>query len=79
MILEWLNVSAGFDAPAHWMLTHRQVVFDAAELARRYPSGPGGYAAAFREATTHAVAAGFLLDHDVDEMVAVATAAYPAP
>ena len=54
-------------------------VFDAAELARRYPAGPGEYAAAFREATTHAVAAGFLLDHDVDEMVAVATAAYPAP
>ena len=25
VILEWLNVSAGFDAPAHWMLTHRQV------------------------------------------------------
>jgi hypothetical protein len=54
-------------------------VFDAAELARRYPAGPGEYAAAFREATTHAVAAGFLLDHDVDEMVAVATAAYLAP
>jgi len=26
VILEWLNVSSGFDAPAHWMLTHRQVV-----------------------------------------------------
>jgi hypothetical protein len=26
VMLEWLNVSAGFDAPAHWMLTHRQVV-----------------------------------------------------
>ncbi len=26
VILEWLNVSAGFDAPAHWMLTNRQVV-----------------------------------------------------
>src|SRR6266550_2408912 len=26
VILEWLNVSAGFDAPAHWMLTHRQVI-----------------------------------------------------
>ena len=25
VILEWLNVSAGFDAAAHWMLTHRQV------------------------------------------------------
>ena len=54
-------------------------VFDAAELVRRYPAGRGEYAAAFRAATTHAVTAGFLLDHDVDEMVAVATAAYPAP
>jgi hypothetical protein len=53
--------------------------FDATELARRYPAGRDEYAAAFREATTHAVAAGFLLDHDVDEMVAVATAAYLAP
>jgi hypothetical protein len=26
VVLEWLNVSAGFDAPAHWMLTHRQVM-----------------------------------------------------
>jgi hypothetical protein len=26
VVLEWLNVSAGFDAPAHWMLTHRHVV-----------------------------------------------------
>jgi hypothetical protein len=26
VVLEWLNVSAGFDTPAHWMLTHRQVV-----------------------------------------------------
>jgi hypothetical protein len=26
VILEWLNVSAGFDSPPHWMLTHRHVV-----------------------------------------------------
>jgi hypothetical protein len=26
VILEWLNVSAGFDAPPHWMLTHRHLV-----------------------------------------------------
>jgi hypothetical protein len=26
VVLEWLNVSAGFDAPAHWMLTHRHIV-----------------------------------------------------
>jgi len=53
-------------------------VFDAAELTRRYPAGPGEYAAAFREATMRAAAAGFVLEQDVDEMVAVATAAYPA-
>src|SRR5262252_2937940 len=52
--------------------------FDATELARRYPAGPGEYATAFREATTLAAAAGFVLEQDVDEMVAVATAAYPA-
>jgi hypothetical protein len=52
-------------------------VFDAAELARRYPAGRGEYAAAFREATARAAAAGFVLEQDVDEMVAVATAAYP--
>jgi hypothetical protein len=53
-------------------------VFGAAELARRYPAGPGEYAAAFREATVRAAAAGFVLEQDVDEMVAVAAAAYPA-
>jgi hypothetical protein len=53
-------------------------VFGAAELARRYPGGPGEYAAAFREATARAAAAGFVLEQDVDEMVAVAAAAYPA-
>jgi hypothetical protein len=53
-------------------------VFDAAELARRYPAGRGAYAAAFREATEQAAAAGFVLEQDVEEMVAVATAAYPA-
>jgi hypothetical protein len=53
-------------------------VFDAAELARRYPAGSGEYAAAFRQATTRAAAAGFVLEQDVEEIVAVAAAAYPA-
>jgi Alpha/beta hydrolase domain len=26
VVLEWLNVSAGFDGAAPWMLTHRQVL-----------------------------------------------------
>lgn len=52
-------------------------VFDDAELARRYPGGRAEYAAAFRAATERAVADGFLLAEDADEMVAVATAGYP--
>jgi hypothetical protein len=54
-------------------------VFDDAELARRYPAGRDEYAAAFREATTRAAAAGFVLEQDADEMVALAVAAYPGP
>jgi Alpha/beta hydrolase domain len=54
-------------------------VFDDAELARRYPAGRDEYAAAFREATTRAAAAGFVLEQDVDEMVTLAIAAYPGP
>jgi hypothetical protein len=52
--------------------------FGAAELARRYPGGRGDYATAFRAATMRSVADGFLLSQDADEIVAVATAAYPA-
>ena len=51
-------------------------VFDDAELARRYPGGPGDYAAAFRGATDRAVADGFVLAEDADEIVAVAAAGY---
>ena len=51
--------------------------FDGTELARRYPGGRGEYAAAFLAATSLAVAAGFLLPADVDEIVALAAAAYP--
>jgi Alpha/beta hydrolase domain len=54
-------------------------VFDDAELARRYPAGRDEYAAAFREATARAAAAGFVLEQDVDEMAALAVAVYPAP
>jgi hypothetical protein len=52
--------------------------FDQAELARRYPGGRDEYAAAFRAATTRAVEAGFLLEQDADEALAVAVASYPA-
>jgi Alpha/beta hydrolase domain len=53
-------------------------VFDDAELARRYPGGRDEYADAFRAATSRAVADGFLLAEDADEMVAVAVAGYPS-
>jgi Alpha/beta hydrolase domain len=52
-------------------------VFDAAELARRYPGGRDEYAGAFRAATDRAVAEGFLLAEDAEEAVAVAVASYP--
>jgi hypothetical protein len=52
-------------------------VFDDAELARRYPGGRAEYADLFRAATSRAVADGFLLAEDADEMVAVAVAGYP--
>jgi hypothetical protein len=52
-------------------------LFDQAELARRYPGGRDEYTAAFRAATSRAVAEGFLLEQDADEIVALATAAYP--
>jgi hypothetical protein len=53
-------------------------VFGEAELARRYPGGQAEYAAAFEEATSRAVADGFVLAEDAGEMVAVAVAGYPA-
>jgi hypothetical protein len=65
-------------APGVGVLLGTTRVFDAAELARRYPGGRDEYAAAFAAATERAVAAGFLLAEDADEMVALAVAAYPA-
>jgi Alpha/beta hydrolase domain len=61
------------------MLLGTTRVFDDAELARRYPGGPADYAPAFRAATERAVAGGFLLAEDADEIVAVAAAGYPHP
>jgi Alpha/beta hydrolase domain len=53
-------------------------VFDEAELTHRYPGGQAEYTAAFRAATSRAVADGFVLAEDADEMVAVASAGYLA-
>jgi len=65
-------------APGLAVLLGTTRVFDAAELARRYPGGRDEYAAAFGAATERAVAGGFLLPDDATEAVALATAAYPA-
>jgi hypothetical protein len=64
-------------APAFAAILGTTRVFDEAELKRRYPGGLSEYAAAFRTATSRAVAEGFVLAEDADEMVAVAAAGYP--
>jgi Alpha/beta hydrolase domain len=65
-------------APAFAAILGTTRVFDQAELKRRYPGGRSEYAAAFRTATSRAVAEGFVLAEDAEEMVTVATAGYPA-
>jgi Alpha/beta hydrolase domain len=64
-------------APPFAMILGMTRAFDEAELTRRYPGGQAEYAAAFRAATSRAVADGFVLAEDTDEMVAVAAAGYP--
>jgi Alpha/beta hydrolase domain len=64
-------------APPFAMILGTTRVFDEAELTRRYPGGQAEYAATFRAATARAVADGFVLAADADEMVAVAAAGYP--
>jgi Alpha/beta hydrolase domain len=64
-------------APVFAMILGTTRVFGEAELTRRYPGGRAEYAAAFRAATSQAVADGFVLAEDADEMVAVAAAGYP--
>ena len=64
-------------APGIAVLLGTTRVFDAAELARRYPGGRDEYAAAFGAATERAVAGGFLLAEDAGEIGALAAAAYP--
>jgi hypothetical protein len=63
--------------PAFGTILGTTRVFGEAELTRRYPGGQAEYAAAFGEATARAVAGGFVLAADADEMVAVAAAGYP--
>jgi alpha/beta hydrolase family protein len=65
-------------APPFALILGTTRVFDEAELTRRYPGGQAEYAAAFRAATSRAVADGFVLAEDADEMVAMAVAGYPA-
>jgi hypothetical protein len=50
----------------------RTVAFDAATLARLYPGGPGEHLRRFEASTDDAVAAGFLLEADAEEIRALA-------
>jgi Alpha/beta hydrolase domain len=52
--------------------------FDAATLARLYPGGAADYLERFTAALDSAIAAGFIVPADRDEIVALATAMYPA-
>ncbi|WP_164903964.1 alpha/beta hydrolase domain-containing protein [Nonomuraea polychroma] len=54
------------------------IPFTDATLARLYPGGADDYLAAFGTATDAAVAKGFLLEADTNEIKALATAAYQA-
>jgi hypothetical protein len=80
----WVDVPTGVlsglapdGAPRAAMLFGETRPFTPAELGRRYPGGRDEYAGAFGEATSRAVAGGFLLAEDADEIVTLATAAYP--
>lgn len=53
--------------------------FDAAKLAQLYPGGRADYARRFEAALDQAIAAGFLLQADRQEILDVAVAAYPSP
>ena len=48
------------------------------EIASRWPGGRAQYMEAFRDATAEAVARGFLLGDDVDEIAALGAHAWPA-
>ncbi|OHV50098.1 hypothetical protein KBI5_15295 [Frankia sp. KB5] len=50
---------------------------DSATLAARYPAGAADYRAAFTRATDDAIATGFLLAEDREEILALAAASYP--
>jgi hypothetical protein len=52
--------------------------FDAATLARLYPGGRADYVERFAASLDQTIAAGFLLEADRAEMLAVAEASYPA-
>ncbi|MEU6751392.1 alpha/beta hydrolase domain-containing protein, partial [Spirillospora sp. NPDC046719] len=65
-------------APGAALLFGSTRPFDGATLRRLYPRGAGDYLPAFRAAAERAVAAGFLLAADLDEIVAVAAASFPS-
>jgi Alpha/beta hydrolase domain len=65
-------------APGAALLFGSTRPFGGAALRRLYPRGADDYLPAFRAAAERAVAAGFLLAGDLDEMVGVAAASFPS-
>ncbi len=59
------------------LLFGRTVLFDDEALAERYPGGRSDYLGRFEAALDGTVAAGFLLDDDRSEILAVAAASFP--
>jgi hypothetical protein len=67
----------GQDAGGFAVLFGSTRAFDEATLHRLYPGGRDEYAKRFADATARAVAGGFVLAADAEEMTALAVAMYP--
>src|SRR3546814_614732 len=68
----------GQDGPGLLRLFGSTQPFDDAKLAALYPNGREQYLAQFRSSLQSAIAAGFILDDDREEIEALAKAMYPA-
>jgi hypothetical protein len=68
----------GYEGEMLTALFGRTRPLDRDELSRRYPDGRDQYLAAFERRLDEAIAAGFILAVDRDEILSVASAAWPA-
>jgi hypothetical protein len=81
----WVDVpvartsGVGSTEPLMAMLFGSGEVFDAETLARLYPGGAAEYLEQFTRSLDAAIAAGFLLAEDREEILALAAATYPVP